>query len=192
MLTDTFTAQAFFTDFQSDIPRALRWTTLRQDSGDPLAFVKLAKQEWEKVEQAAGLSEEDRAKRVKKVIFSDGLDVERAVGLQKGCDELGLGGELSRTRNTYMGPVTRVPMIVEKAAADRKAAFGIGTFLTNDFRKASKPEEVSKPLNIVIKLNEINGRPCVKLSDDKGKVSCLFGGRDRLGLQSWLHFRRGD
>ena len=94
MLTDTFTAQAFFTDFQSDIPRALRWTTLRQDSGDPLAFVKLAKQEWEKVEQKAGLSEEDKGKRVKRVIFSDGLDVERAVALQKGCDDLGIGGEL--------------------------------------------------------------------------------------------------
>lgn len=51
------------------------------------------------------------------------------------------------------------------------AAFGIGTFLTNDFNKSSDPAQVSKPLNIVIKLNEINGRACVKLSDDKGKVS---------------------
>jgi nicotinic acid phosphoribosyltransferase len=45
------------------------------------------------------------------------------------------------------------------------AAFGIGTFLSNDFRKASDPDQVSKPLNIVIKLNKINGKDAVKLSD---------------------------
>lgn len=50
------------------------------------------------------------------------------------------------------------------------AAFGIGTSLTNDFVKASDPSKPSKPLNIVIKLASIGGRPAVKLSDDKGKV----------------------
>jgi nicotinate phosphoribosyltransferase len=55
------------------------------------------------------------------------------------------------------------------------AAFGIGTFLSNDFRKASDPDQVSKPLNIVIKLNKINGKDAVKLSDDKGKVSLPSG-----------------
>jgi len=51
------------------------------------------------------------------------------------------------------------------------ASFGIGTFLSNDFQKESKPDTISKPLNIVIKLNKINGKNCVKLSDDVGKVS---------------------
>lgn len=51
------------------------------------------------------------------------------------------------------------------------ASFGIGTHLTNDFRKASDPSAKSEPLNIVIKLNEIDGRACVKLSDDKGKYT---------------------
>jgi nicotinate phosphoribosyltransferase len=50
------------------------------------------------------------------------------------------------------------------------ASFGIGTFLTNDFKKASDKSKASTPLNIVIKLNKINGRNCVKLSDDIGKV----------------------
>jgi nicotinic acid phosphoribosyltransferase len=51
------------------------------------------------------------------------------------------------------------------------AAFGIGTFLTNDFKRVSDPSQTSKALNIVIKLNQLNGRDCVKLSDDAGKVS---------------------
>lgn len=93
MLTDTYTAQAFFTDFKSDITRALRWNTLRQDSGDPFAFVKDAKRVWAEVEEQAGLSLEERQKRVKRVIFSDGLDIETALGLQRGCDEIGIGGE---------------------------------------------------------------------------------------------------
>jgi nicotinate phosphoribosyltransferase len=59
------------------------------------------------------------------------------------------------------------------------AAFGIGTFLTNDFNKASDPSEISKPLNIVIKLNQIDGKPCVKLSDDKGKVGGRRSGHHR-------------
>ena len=49
------------------------------------------------------------------------------------------------------------------------ATFGIGTFLTNDFRSLSNGEK-SKPLNIVIKLSSVNNQPCIKLSDDPTKV----------------------
>src|SRR5690606_14647012 len=45
-----------------------------------------------------------------------------------------------------------------------KTSFGIGTNLTNDFPN-------SKPLNIVIKLDEVNGVKVAKLSDDKNKAS---------------------
>lgn len=107
MLTDTYTAHAFFLDFKSDIPRALRWTTLRQDSGDPFAFVNAAKKAWGEVEDLAGLSEEEKGKRVKRVIFSDGLDVERALKLQKGCDEIGIGGELDGTDQPRSHELTR-------------------------------------------------------------------------------------
>lgn len=45
-----------------------------------------------------------------------------------------------------------------------KVSFGIGTFCSND-------TEV-EPLNIVIKLQYVNGRPVAKLSDTPGKAMC--------------------
>ncbi|KAI7458179.1 nicotinate phosphoribosyltransferase [Hortaea werneckii] len=62
-------------------------------------------------------------------------------------------------------------------AAGLTPSFGIGTFFTNDFRRASsQAEEKSPPLNIVIKLSEAAGRQAVKLSDDVGKNT----GQDEL------------
>ncbi len=46
-----------------------------------------------------------------------------------------------------------------------KVTFGIGTFVSNDTKET--------PLNIVIKLQSINGRPVAKLSDVKGKTMCM-------------------
>ena len=43
-------------------------------------------------------------------------------------------------------------------------SFGIGTYLTNDTNVG--------PLNIVIKLQYVNGHPVAKLSDDWGKMMC--------------------
>ena len=45
-----------------------------------------------------------------------------------------------------------------------KVSFGIGTFCTND--------TMEEPLNIVIKLQYVNGRPVAKLSDAPGKAMC--------------------
>lgn len=45
-----------------------------------------------------------------------------------------------------------------------RVAFGIGTFVAND--------TFAEPLNIVIKLQYVNGRPVAKLSDAPGKVMC--------------------
>jgi nicotinate phosphoribosyltransferase len=51
-------------------------------------------------------------------------------------------------------------------------SFGIGTSLTNDFRSVSSGgKEKSKALNMVIKLASVDGRPCVKISDELSKVS---------------------
>lgn len=46
-----------------------------------------------------------------------------------------------------------------------KLSFGIGTRLTCDLPQV-------KPLNIVIKLVECNGKPVAKLSDSPGKTIC--------------------
>jgi nicotinate phosphoribosyltransferase len=45
-----------------------------------------------------------------------------------------------------------------------KTSFGIGTKLTNDLGYT--------PLNVVMKLVEVNGRPVAKLSDSAGKTMC--------------------
>jgi len=45
-----------------------------------------------------------------------------------------------------------------------KVSFGIGTFVSNDTEENA--------LNIVIKLQYVNGRPVAKLSDDPGKSMC--------------------
>ncbi len=51
---------------------------------------------------------------------------------------------------------------------DRLGTFGIGTNFSNDFTKASSTEK-SKALNMVIKLASVDGKPCVKISDDLTK-----------------------
>ena len=48
-----------------------------------------------------------------------------------------------------------------------KVSFGIGTFVSNDTD--------AEALNIVIKLQYVNGRPVAKLSDAKGKAMCQDG-----------------
>ena len=49
-----------------------------------------------------------------------------------------------------------------------KMSFGIGTNLTNDCGY--------EPLQIVIKLVEVNGKPVAKISDSKGKGMCTDDG----------------
>ena len=54
-------------------------------------------------------------------------------------------------------------------------SFGIGTFLTNDFYSVSSGgKKKSKALNMVIKIADVNGQPCIKISDEIMKVSCPY------------------
>jgi len=82
--------------------------------------------------------------RTKLLVYSDSLSVAKAVDLQQQCDSLGF----------------------------ERVSFGIGTHLTNDFYSvSSEGREKSKALNMVIKLGEVGGKPCVKLSDDLKKTT---------------------
>ena len=60
---------------------AKQWAGLRQDSGDPFSFAHRAKA----VYQQVGVDYTQKF-----VIFSDALDVEKAVKLKKECDGIGL------------------------------------------------------------------------------------------------------
>ena len=54
---------------------------------------------------------------------------------------------------------------MRKYSRDRaKVSFGIGTFVSNDTCEPA--------LNIVIKLQTVNGRPVAKLSDTPDKAMC--------------------
>ena len=79
--------------------------------------------------------------RFSKIIcYSDSLNPDRAIEYAKVAKEYGL-----------------------------KATFGIGTNFTNDFQRKSDGTIKSEPLNIVIKLLEVNGNHAIKISDNLGK-----------------------
>src|SRR5690606_10457168 len=53
-----------------------------------------------------------------------------------------------------------------------RMSFGWGTNLTNDFEDcAPEPNPGLKPISIVAKVSEANGRPAVKLSDNPAKAT---------------------
>jgi len=92
----------------------------------------------------------------KVIIFSDGLDDKLSVKLNNYC------------KNKI------------------KCSFGIGTFFTSDFKKVSEPTEKSLPMNMVIKLVEIDGIPVVKISDSPGKS---IGDVKMLEIMKYIHFK---
>jgi nicotinate phosphoribosyltransferase len=120
-LTDTVGMDAFLADF--DLYFAKLFDGLRHDSGDPAAWGEKALAHYARLRIDA---------HSKRLVFSDSLDVAKAIALYRRFgDRVNLG-------------------------------FGIGTHLTNDVGL--------EPLNIVMKLVEVNGQPVAKLSDAPGKT----------------------
>ena len=123
-LSDTLGTDKFLKDF--DMYFAKLYDGVRHDSGEP--------EEWGErmlvMYQEFGIDPMS-----KKMIFSDGLDFQKA-------------------RRLHL-----------RFNRDTQVSFGIGTHLTNDFPGLA-------PLNIVIKLVEVDGRPVAKLSDSPGKTMC--------------------
>jgi len=78
----------------------------------------------------------------KTIVYSDALTVDKALALKKQCDEVGF-----------------------------TASFGIGTSLSNDFKSISSGrKQKNKALNMVIKLYQVDGKFCAKISDELTKV----------------------
>ncbi|OFC61056.1 nicotinate phosphoribosyltransferase [Candidatus Erwinia dacicola] len=123
-LTDCITMDAFLRDFGRGFATA--YQGLRHDSGDPFEWGEKAIAHYQQLELDP---------QSKTLVFSDNLDLEKAVALYRQFDQ-------------------RINVI-----------FGIGTRLTSDIPQV-------KPLNIVIKLVECNGKPVAKLSDSPGKTIC--------------------
>ncbi len=63
-----------------------------------MEFAKEVKAAWEKID---GPRKEEEEVVRRRVIFSDGLDVDRAIELREKCDELGLDGECQFGKNLW-------------------------------------------------------------------------------------------
>jgi nicotinate phosphoribosyltransferase len=130
MLPDTFGT----TQFLADAPDWVTgWTGIRVDSKHPV----LAGEEY--IEWLVGRGVDPRDKRV---LFSDGLDIDDIIRLHER-----FGGRI-------------------------KDGYGWGTLLTNDFRGCHpRGVPDFEPISLVCKVQEAGGRPAVKLSDNYVKAT---------------------
>ena len=120
-LTDTFGTEAFFRDFDRRLSRL--YDGVRQDSGDPFAFIERTIEHYERLKIDP---------LTKTIIFSDALDVQKAIQLSDAC----------------RGRI--------------RCSFGIGTHLTNDFPGSPALNIVMKLRSVnglpVIKLGDDPGK----------------------------------
>ena len=163
LLPDTFGTTQFLRnapDWVAD------WTGQRADSKDPF----LAGDEY-----IAWLEQRKRDPRQKLFIASDSLDVDTILGLHahfSGTIRNGTSRDDFRQASDFLDERKWIP--------ERRIRFsaGWGTLLTNDFRHCD-PQGGGDfdPVSLVCKLNDANGKPAVKLSDNFEKA---LGPRDEI------------
>ena len=128
VLTDTFTTDVFLRNFSKK--HAALFTSLRQDSGDPFAFTDKAIRRYEELRINP---------KLKYIVFSDSLDVEKALKIKNYCgDKIG-------------------------------ASFGIGTNLTNDVGNENVPLNIVMKLFRCKMTEKESWQHCIKWSDVDGK-----------------------
>ena len=163
LLPDTFGTTQFLhnaPDWVAD------WTGQRADSKDPF----LAGDEY-----IAWLDQGGHDPRQKLFIASDSLDVDVILGLHahfSGTIRDGASPTDFRQASDFLDERKWIP--------ERRVRFsaGWGTLLTNDFRNCnSQGTGDFDPVSLVCKLNDANGKPAVKLSDNFQKA---LGPRDEI------------
>src|SRR6266404_5062338 len=163
LLPDTFGTSQFLRnapDWVAD------WTGQRADSKDPF----LAGDEY-----IAWLQERKHDPRQKLFIASDSLDVDAILGLHahfSGTIRNGASPADFRQASDFLDERKWIP------ARRIRFSSGWGTLLTNDFRNCN-PQDGNDfdPLSLVCKLNDADGKPAVKLSDNFDKA---LGPRDEI------------
>lgn len=155
LLPDTFGTTQFLQgapDWVAD------WTGQRADSKDPFVAGD---------EYIAWLESRGRDPRRKLFIASDSLDVDTILGLH---------AYFAGTIRSDFSPADfhdATDFIDgQKWSPERRIRFsaGWGTLLTNDFRDCNpRGDDGFNPLSLVCKLNDADGRPAVKLSDNYEK-----------------------
>jgi nicotinate phosphoribosyltransferase len=144
------------------------WTGQRVDSKEPIAGGE---------EYIAWLEARGRDPRQKLLIASDALDIDPILALHAnfaGQLRNGARPEEFRRAADFLDEKRWLP--------ERRIRFsaGWGTLLTNDFRGCNPRGDGSfDPLSLVCKLNEVDGRPAVKLSDNYAKALGLPGEIER-------------
>ena len=156
LLPDTFGT----TQFLRDAPEWVSsWTGQRADSKDPFVAGD---------EYIAWLEQQGRDPQQKLFIASDGLDVDVILGLHAyfaGTLPNGAAPSDFHSAADFLDDRRWIPRRRIRFSA------GWGTLLTNDFRDCNPRSDNSfDPVSLVCKLNEADGRPAVKLSDNLQKA----------------------
>ncbi len=156
LLPDTFGTTEFFRNAPAWVAD---WTGQRADSKDPF----LAGDEY-----IAWLEQKGRDPLQKLFIASDSLDVNAILGLHayfSGTIRSGASPADFQQASDFLDERKWLPKRRIRFSA------GWGTLLTNDFRDCnSQRGRDFDPLSLVCKLNEVNGKPAVKLSDNIQKA----------------------
>lgn len=128
VLTDTYTTDVFLRNFSKK--HAALFTSLRHDSGDPFVFTDKVIRRYEELRINP---------RMKYLVFSDSLNVDKAIDIKNYCgDRIG-------------------------------STFGIGTNLTNDVSDDIKSMNIVMKLFRCKMTAKEEWQECVKLSDVEGK-----------------------
>ncbi|HXY00722.1 MAG TPA: nicotinate phosphoribosyltransferase [Candidatus Limnocylindrales bacterium] len=156
LLPDTFGTTQFLRDAPDWVAS---WTGQRADSKDPYVAGD---------EYITWLEQRGQDPRQKLFIASDALEVDAILGLHAY-----FAGTLRNGASPADFLDSRDFLDAQRWEARRRIRFsaGWGTLLTNDFRDCNpQGDSAFNPLSLVCKLNDAEGRPAVKLSDNFQKA----------------------